>query len=156
MRLRSISPTDWCRFFIPTAAHSTRFTENDLAAAARAAMPAARLVDAAVLLRHDAYYYDLFGPAPLPVLRARFDDAARTWIYLDPSTGTIARKEDTSSRLNRWIYHGLHSFDFPFLLSRPALRSAIVVILSLGGLLVALTSMTDGWRRVARHVRRLR
>ena len=38
----------------------------------------------------------------------------------------------------------------------PALRSAIVVILSLGGLLVALTSMTDGWRRVARHVRRLR
>ena len=122
----------------------------------RAAMPAARLVDAALLQRPDAYYYDLYGPAPLPVLRARFDDAARTWIYLDPATGTIARKEDASSRLNRWIYHGLHSFDFPFLLSRPALRNAIVVILSLGGLLVALTSMTDGWRRVVRHVRRLR
>jgi hypothetical protein len=118
-------------------------------------MPGAPLLDAAPLALHDAYYYDVHRPAPLPVIRARFDDPARTWLYLDPSTGTIARREDRSSRFNRWIYHGLHSFDFPFLADRRVLRDALVVVLSLGGLLVALTSITDGWRRVARHLRRI-
>jgi hypothetical protein len=132
-----------------------RFGNDDLIAAARAAMPAARLLDAASLERHDSYYYDLHGPAPLPVVRARFDDPGRTWLYLDPSTGTIARREDRSSRFNRWIYHGLHSFDFPFLAGRGVLRYTPIVVLSLGGLLVALTSMADGWRRVARHLRRI-
>jgi hypothetical protein len=132
-----------------------RFDDADLIAAARAAMPKERLLESTLLERHDAFYYDFHGFAPLPILRARFDDPARTWLYLDPSTGTIARRETRSSRLNRWIYHGLHSFDFPFLANRRVLRDTLVVILSLGGLTVALTSMADGWRRVARHLRRL-
>ncbi len=132
-----------------------RFDDDDVEAAARDAMPASRLLDAIWLERYDGYYYDLLGRAPLPVLRARFDDADRTWLYLDPSTGAIALKEERSSRLNRWIYHGLHSFDFPFLAGRRFLREGVVVILSLGGLLVALTSLADGWRRVGRHLRRL-
>ncbi|HEX2464580.1 MAG TPA: PepSY domain-containing protein [Thermoanaerobaculia bacterium] len=133
-----------------------RFGDDDVVAAARSAMPAARVIDATWLQRHDAYYYDLHGPAPLPVLRARFDDPARTWLYVDPATGAIARMENRSSRLNRWLYHGLHSFDFPFLLRHRTLRDAIIVVLSLGGILIAVTSMADGWRRVGRHVRRLR
>jgi hypothetical protein len=133
-----------------------RFDRDDLEAAARAALPAAAATDSTWLEQHDDYYYDLHGPAPLPVLRVRFDDPARTWLYLDPSTGTIVRREDRSSRLNRWIYHGLHSFDFPFLARRRAVRDTLAVLLSLGGLLVALTSMADGWRRVARHLRRVR
>ena len=132
-----------------------RFDDAEMLAAARAAMPDAPLVDAVWLTQYDAYYYDLHGPAPLPVLRARFGDPQKTWLYLDPSSGTIVRREHTSSRINRWIYHGLHSFDFPFLRARPALRERVVVVLSLGGILVVATSLRDGWRRLARQIRQL-
>jgi hypothetical protein len=134
----------------------TRFADEDVLAAARAAMPGALLLDATWLDRYDDYYYDLAGLAPLPVLRARFDDPGSTWLYIDPSSGRIARKEERLSRLNRWLYHGLHSLDFPFLCDRGSLRRTIVVVLSLGGILVAVTSIADGWRRVRRHLARLR
>ena len=138
----------------PETGTITRFSDDDMLAAARAAMPDATMVDTAWLTKFDAYYYDLHGPAPLPVLRARFDDAERTWLYLDPASGAIVRREGTASRVNRWIYHGLHSFDFPFLRDRPPLRHAFIVLLSLGGVVVIATSLLDGWRRVARLVRR--
>jgi hypothetical protein len=133
----------------------SRFDDDDVLAAARDAMPRARLLDATWLGDHDAYYYDSYSAAPLPVLRARFDDATSTWLYLDPGRGLIVRKEETLSRVNRWLYHGLHSFDFRFLRDHPPLRGVIVIVLCLGGILVASTSIGDGWRRVARYLRRL-
>jgi hypothetical protein len=139
----------------PETGTFARFSDDDMIAAARAAMPDATLTDTDWLSAFDAYYYDLHGPAPLPALRARFDDEERTWLYLDPASGTIVRRERTATRVNRWIYHGLHSFDFPFLLDRPALRYAVIVLFSLGGIAVIATSFLDGWRRVARLVRRV-
>ena len=133
----------------------TRFDDAEVLAAARSAMPDAPLVDAVWLTQFDAHYYDLHGPAPLPVLRARYGDPQQTWLYLDPSSGTIVRRNHTSSRINRWIYHGLHSFDFPFLRARPALRQSVVVVLSVGGILVVATSLRDGWRRLARQIRQV-
>jgi hypothetical protein len=134
----------------------SRFDDDAVVEAARAAMPAARLIDTAWLREYDAYYYDRDRAAPLPILRARFDDAAKTWLYLDPHRGLILRKEETLSRWNRWLYHGFHSLDFPFLYQRRPLWDAILIVLCLGGILVASTSMADGWRRVGRHLRRFR
>ncbi|HVR29658.1 MAG TPA: PepSY domain-containing protein, partial [Thermoanaerobaculia bacterium] len=133
----------------------SRFDEDEVMAAARAAMPHARLVESTWLDAHDSYYYPRGVAAPLPVLRARFDDPSRTWLYLDPGRGVLVRKEERLTRLNRWLYHGLHSLDFPFLRDRRPLRDAVVIALCLGGILVASTSMADGWRRVGRHLRRL-
>jgi hypothetical protein len=104
---------------------------------------------------YDAYYYDRDRRRPLPVLRVRYRDAPQTWLYIDPRHGTIARKEERSSRINRWLYHGLHSLDFPFLYYRRPLWDAVVIALSVGGLLLSVTTVTTGWRRVRRHARRL-
>jgi hypothetical protein len=90
------------------------------------------------------------------VLRVRYDDADATWLYFDPYRGVIARKEERLTRLNRWLYRGLHGLDFPFLYSQRPLWDAIVIGLSLGGILVSVTSATQGWRRLRRHARRLR
>ena len=125
--------------------------------AARAAMPGVRITDSAWLTQHDAYYYgrgvDGEGP-PLPVLRVRYADPQETWLYLDPAQGRIVRKEERLTRLNRWLYRGLHSLDFPgFYASRP-LWDLVVIVLSLGGLAVAGTTLLPGWRRVARLLRR--
>jgi hypothetical protein len=103
---------------------------------------------------YDAYYYDRNRRRSLPVLRVRYGDPQETWLYFDPRHGTIARKEERLSRINRWLYHGFHSFDFPFLYYRRPLWDIVVLLLSAGGLALSATTLTASWRRVRRSVRR--
>jgi hypothetical protein len=120
--------------------------------AARAAGGGAVMEEAVWMEAYDAYYYDRAGRLPLPVLRATYRDPQRTWLYLDPSRGAIARKEERLSRVNRWLYHGFHSLDFPWLYYRRPLWDVVMWVLSLGGLLLAATSATAGWRRLKKRV----
>jgi hypothetical protein len=108
------------------------------------------------LERYDSYYYDRNRELPLPVLRVEYDDPQRTWLYVDPRRGAIVRKEERLTRLNRWLYHGLHSLDFPFLYYRRPLWDVVVIVLSAGGLLLTVTTIAPAWRRLRRHGRRLR
>ena len=137
-----------------------RFADERIEAATAVAMPGAAIDESAWLRAYDAYYYDRGrgpgGDRALPVLRARYDDADDTWLYFDPYRGAIARKEERLTRLNRWLYHGLHGLDLPSLYDRRPLWDAVVIGLSLGGILVSATSAAQGWRRLRRHVRRLR
>lgn len=126
-----------------------------LIAAAREAVPHAEVADAAMLESYDAYYYDRAGALPLPVLRVRFADAPGTWLYIDPRRGRISRVEARLSRVNRWLNHGLHSLDFPFLYSRRPLWDIVVILLSLGGIASVVTSLAPAWRRLRRHAHRL-
>jgi hypothetical protein len=130
-----------------------RFDDSPMLDAARSAMPGAAVADAAPLDAYDAYYYDRAGALPLPVLRVRFADPPRTWLYLDPARGAIVRREARLSRVNRWLYHGFHSLDFPFLYWRRPLWDVVMIVLSVGGLTSALTSMLPAWRRLRRLAR---
>ena len=105
------------------------------------------------LEEYDAYYYDRHGARLLPVLRVRYDDPLRTWLYLDPQRGVIVQKEERLSRVNRWLYHGLHSLDFPFLYYRRPLWDVVVIVLSLGGIVLSASTMVQAWRRLRRHAR---
>ena len=91
----------------------------------------------------------------MPVLRVRFDDPQQTWLYLDPGQGRIVLKEERLTRLNRWLYHGLHSLDFPFLYNRRPLWDFVVIALSLGGIALSATTLYQAWHRLLRHGRRL-
>ena len=127
---------------------------HQIEAALRAAMPAVALADLERLDAYDNYYYDRDGELPLPVVRARYRDASATWLYADPNRGTIVRKEERSSRLNRWLYHGLHSLDFPFLYRRRPLWDIVMIGLLLGGIGSAATAVVPAARRMWRHVHR--
>jgi hypothetical protein len=91
------------------------FDRTKLLEAAELAMPGIPVEDVAWLTEYDPYYYNRNGDLPLPILRVRYADSERTWLYLDPRRGAIARKEERLTRVNRWLYHGFHSWDFPFL-----------------------------------------
>jgi hypothetical protein len=134
----------------------TAFRPQDVEAAARAAMPGIAVDDLQFLTAYDAYYYDRDAALPLPVLRVRFSDAAGTWLYVDPARGVILRREERLTRLNRWLYHGLHSLDFPWLYHRRPLWDIVVITLSMGGLAVSVTSAPAAWRRLRRHARHAR
>ena len=101
---------------------------------------------------YDAYYYDRDRELSLPVLRVRYADPQQTWLYFDPKHGTIARKEERLTRLNRWLYHGLHSLDFPFLYYKRPLWDIVVIVLSIGGIVLSATTLSASWRRVKRNV----
>jgi hypothetical protein len=51
-------------------------------------------------------------------------------------------------RVERWLYNGLHSLDFRFLLDYRPLWDIVVIILSIAGLVFCWTSMVIGWRRL--------
>ena len=139
------------------APHQPALAEFDgrrLTAAAAAALPGVPLADATHLSAYDAYYYDRDNALPLPVVRVRFADPQRTWLYLDPRRGAIVRREARLSRVNRWLYHGLHSLDFPGFYARRPLWDVVMIALSLGGLASAITSIVPAWRRLRRVARR--
>ena len=144
--------------FRPHEGVLSRFTNQQMEEAARDAMPGRGIVDATWLQEYDGYYYDNDRSAtrPLPVLRVRYDDSESTWIYFDPGRGAIALVVAKPDRVNRWLYHGLHSLDFPFLHNRRPAWDVVVIALSVGGLVGAVTSLIPAWRRLGRHAARVR
>ena len=127
----------------------------DLVDAASEAMPGVGIREMVTLDAYDAYYYERNGSAPLPVMRVAYADSRQTTLYVDPRRGVILRKEERLTRLNRWLYHGLHSLDFPLLYERRPLWDVLMIVLSLGGLALAATTLWPGWQRLARHARRI-
>jgi PepSY-associated TM region len=130
-----------------TGLPSTLDTVN-LTAAARNLIPGSGLIDATLLTQEDAYWYSHRTERTLPVLRLRFDDPQRTWIYLDPVSGALLARCDTAQRMHRWLFNGLHSFDFRWLRTHRPLWDIVVWTLSAAGLLVSLSGVVIGWRRL--------
>ena len=132
-----------------------RWPHADLMHAARRLL-AAPILAQEELDRYDAYYYErqpeaMMGAAQrrLPVMRLRFGDPHDTWVYLDARTGDVALSADRSQRLGRWLFSFLHSWDLPAMLRAAALRDAVLIVFSLGGLLVSVTGIVIGYRRVS-------
>ncbi len=132
----------------------TGFEPAAFEAIARNAVPGARLVEHHWLHAYDAYYYARDRALPLPVLRARYDDPERTWLYFDPLIGAVVQKEERRSRLERWLYHGLHSLDFPVFHDTRPLWDVVLIVLSVGGVVLSATTMVPACRRMRRHARR--
>ena len=76
---------------------------------------------------------------------------ARTWLYVDPQHGQIVLKEERLARANRWLYHSLHSLDFPVLYNRRPAWDIVVIVLSLGGIAVSITTLWPAWRPLRRR-----
>ena len=126
-----------------------------LAARLQAAIPNVAVTDAAWLEAYDAYYYGrgADGP-PLPVIRVRFADPLETWVYIDPADLRVAESVHRYSRLERWLFNGLHSLDFAFWYDRRPLWDIGLIALSLGGLASSGIGLWVGAGRISRAVRR--
>jgi len=131
------------------------FSPDSLVARLRGAAPDVPIVEQQLLTEYDSYYYSRQHLTPLPVLRVKFADPGETWFYIDPSNSTILSQVTRLSRIERWLYNGLHSLDFPFWYDmRPAWDIVMIVLLA-GGLMSSSIGLALGFSRVARSVRRL-
>ena len=120
-----------------------------------AANAGAPIGESGALSSYGAYYYDRRRMAPLPVLRIRFADPDRTWVYVDPRLSEVVARFTRRERLQRWLYHGLHSLDFPFWSYSRAWDVGMIALLAGGAALSAIGAII-GFRRVRRAVWRAR
>ena len=88
---------------------------------------------------------------PLPVLRMEFDDPARTWLYLDPTSGAVVHRLNDALRVKRWLFALLHSWDWRPLLEHRPVWDILLILGSLGGLLLSISGAVIGVRRLARR-----
>ena len=136
------------------AASTTVISEADLIRNATRSLGGAHLLDAALLDAGDDYFRETpEHRLTSPVLRLRFDDPAATWVYVDPATAALRGAFEARSRRERWLYSGLHDLDFRWLLEHRPLWDVVIVGLSVGGLLGALSGavLAIRWLRDARR-----
>ena len=121
--------------------------------AVRNAVGPEKVAETRWVTKYEAYYLDRRNAHPLPVWFVRLNDERGSMFYVDPKSASIAEAYDSASRWNRWLYHGLHSLDFPWLYAhRPAWDLAILTLLVGGGWL-SVTSLILGWRVLRRTFR---
>lgn len=125
-----------------------RFDDASLTTAAPRLLSDARLVTTQRLEQADAYWYSRRTDRPLPVLRFIFNDADRTWIHVDPRTGQVLNWMRHSDRVDRWLFNALHSLDFRLLLAHRPAWDVIMWILSLAGIVISISGVVIGWRRL--------
>lgn len=119
-----------------------------LAEGAKALYPGAKLVKLETLTRDDDYWY---GPGrQLPVMRASFDDPEKTWVHIDPQSGTIVGALNRDGRTWRWAFTALHDLDVAILFRNRPAWDLVVWALSLLGLATSVTGVVIGWRRLAK------
>lgn len=90
---------------------------------------------------------------PLPVWRAHWAEDEVT-VYADAASARIVMRADATTPWQRLLYNGLHSLDFAPLLARPALRTGLIVGLSLLGVALCITSCVVAWRVLVPRRRR--
>src|SRR5215831_11466564 len=146
-------------FWLATAADGTvtRFdasgnaaplSEAELARAAERIVGANGISAQGILREEDAYYFSHHDQVVLPVYRIIANDAENTRYYLDPTSGALLRRADANARWHRWLFAGLHRFDFAaWLRARPA-WDIIVITLVLGGLAASATGVCLAVRRI--------
>ncbi len=82
------------------------------------------------------------------VLRVVLSDPEKTWVHVDSISGEIISIMDSGRRTYRWLFNGLHSLDFPSLISRPALWYCVILSLLGLGTLFSFTGAIVGIRRL--------
>ncbi len=115
-----------------------------------------KLAEVRVADRYESYYVDRRHRKPLPVLAVRLDDPEGSLFYIDLKTAKIVASYARPSRWNRWLYHGLHSFDLPWLYGHRPTWDLMVLSLMLGGTALSFTSVVIGWRRLRYKIRSIR
>jgi hypothetical protein len=73
--------------------------------------------------------------------------------YIDPKTARVVEAYDAGLRWNRWLYHGLHSFDFPWLYEHRPAWDILMLTLLAGGTWLCVTSIILAGQVLSRKLR---
>jgi hypothetical protein len=134
-----------------SATRVAELSDAVIAEAVRNVVSKGVVATAARLEQFDNYYYVQEHARPvLPVYRFVFTDPEETRVYVDPAAGEVVRVVGRRARLDRWLYNGLHDFDFPGFADWHPFWDVVMIVLLVGGLLLSITGTVMGWKWVRR------
>jgi hypothetical protein len=128
------------------------FDKDRIIEIVKKAVGSANLAELRLREEYDAYYLDRHHHRPLPVILVRLNDAENNRYYIDPKTARVVGHYNSSRWVTRWLYHGLHSLDFPWLYRFRPLWDIVVISLILGGTVLCATSLILAWRVLRRKI----
>lgn len=108
--------------------------------------PGARIADIAPVVA-DSPYAKAEGLPPSARL-VRLEGRAPPRLYVDGQTGRVLVAMDRSRAAYAWVYYMLHTYNFPGLSDRPALRITILLIPLSLGLAFSVTGLLAAVRRL--------
>ena len=126
------------------------FDQQRITDAVAAATQAKGGASFSVIDQYDRYYLDRRRKRPLPVIVAQVHDAESTRYYIDPRTARVVGSYSAKGWTARWLYHGLHSLDFPWLYNHRPAWDVVVIALMVAGIALSVTSIVLAWRVVTR------
>jgi uncharacterized iron-regulated membrane protein len=123
-----------------------RIPRAAIIAAARAAWPY-QAVEAVAPVAVDSAYAKAEGLPPEALL-LKLGGPHPTRLYVDGVSGKILVVMDRSREAYAWVYYMLHTYNYPGLSSRPALRIAILLVPLTLGFAFSITGVLVGIRRL--------
>jgi len=131
------------------------FDREEILGIVRKSVPDPEKLEIRILEQYDAYYQDRDRRRPLPVILALTGDAEATRYYIDPKTASVVGNYSNRNWVNRWLYHGLHSLNFPFLYNHRPLWDIVVITFMVGGTALSMTSLILAWRAMGKKLRQV-
>jgi hypothetical protein len=132
------------------------FESDPIVGAIGNAIPPAPLAEVRIVSKYEAYYVDRKGERPLPVLFVRVGGESKgdegAGFYIDPHTAKIVGRRNPGGWFNRWLYHGLHSLDFPWLYNHRPAWDVVMLMLLAGGTTLCVTSAIIAWKLLRRKI----
>src|SRR4029434_10880520 len=119
----------------------------------KSTVPDPKAITITELNQYDLYYLDRTRQRPLPVLLVLMNDADKTRYYVDPKSVRVVTTYSSRNWVNRWLYNGLHSLNFPFLYNHRPLWDIVVITFMVGGTALCVTSLVLAWRVLGRKLR---
>jgi hypothetical protein len=108
-----------------------------------------------LMLEGDAYYIGDRSSARLPVYRVIANDAESTRYYVDPTSGALLERADSSRRWYRWMFGAIHRLDFAVWIRARPIWDIVLIVLMLGGFALSATGVYLALRRVRKDLERL-
>lgn len=127
-------------------------SQRDLAEAAQRIAGDTGIAEQALIGEEDAYYFRQGERFVLPVYRVVLRDDESTRYYVDPNSGALLQRSDAAARWQRWLFGGLHRFDFTAWMRERPTWDVIVLTLMLGGLALTVTGFYLAVRRIRNDV----
>jgi hypothetical protein len=134
---------------------SDTFDRDEIITVVRGAAAPLALSEVRLVTEYEPYYVDRHNQLPLPAIFVQLDDRENSIYYIDPKTAEIVESYNSRARWNRWLYHGLHSMDLPWLYKHRPAWDILLIVLLLGGISLCVTSLLLAWGVLKRKARLL-
>lgn len=96
---------------------------------------------------YDNYYINLRKTYTLPVYKVEVENSDKDLYYVSPQDGYI-KYLNKNKKADKWLFSGLHYFNFPALLLKPVLWTVVIWVLCGGCALVCLSGLILGIKSI--------